>query len=55
MDPTPKPNGTAFTYDTAGVLRTIRNRAGVRWTLVWDGGFNLVQAIQAPFGRRTSF
>ena len=34
---------------------TIRNRAGVRWTMTWDAGFNLVQAIQGPLGRRTSF
>ena len=50
-----QPDGTNFNYDNTGVLRTIRNRAGVRWTLTWDSGFNLVQAIQGPFGRRTSF
>jgi YD repeat-containing protein len=50
-----QPNGTAFTYLTTGVLSTIRNRAGVRWTLTWDSGFNLVQNIQGPFGRRTTF
>src|SRR5207248_7721006 len=49
-----QPDGTAFTYDTSGVLRTIRNRAGIRWTLAWDAGFNLVQAIVGPLGRRTS-
>ncbi len=50
-----QPDGTAFSYDNTGVLRTIRNKANVRWTLTWDSGFNLVQAIQGPFGRRTSF
>ena len=50
-----QPDGTSFNYDNTGVLRTIRNRAGVRWTLTWDAGFDLVQAIQGPFGRRTSF
>jgi RHS repeat-associated protein len=48
-------NGTAFKYDASGVLRTIQNQAGVRWTLVWDSGFNTVQSITGPFGRRTSF
>ena len=50
-----QPDGTKFVYDATGVLRTIRNRAGVRWTLTWDGGSNFVQAIQEPLGRRTSF
>ena len=50
-----QPNGTAFTYDILGVLRTIRNRMGVRWTLTWDAGFDLVQHIDGPFGRRTTF
>ena len=50
-----QPNGTAFVYDGTGVLRTIRNRAGVRWTVTWDGTFSLVQGIVGPFGRRTSF
>jgi RHS repeat-associated protein len=50
-----QPNGTAFVYDDTGVLRSIRNRAGVRWTLTWDSGFNLVQSINGPFSRRTSF
>ena len=26
------------------MLRTIRNRAGVRWTLTWDGAFNFVHS-----------
>ena len=50
-----QPDGTSFNYDSTGVLRTISNRAGVRWTLTWDAAFDLVQAIQGPFGRRTSF
>ena len=50
-----QPNGTAFVYDTNSVLRSIRNRAGVRWTLTWDSGFNLVQHIDGPFSRRTTF
>jgi len=50
-----QPDGTSFVYDTTGVLRSIRNRAGVRWTLTWDSGFNLVQHIDGPLGRRTSF
>ena len=50
-----QPNGTAFVYDTTGVLRSIRNRAGIRWTLTWDSGFNLVQHIDGPLGRRTTF
>ena len=50
-----QPDGTSFNYDSTGLLRTIRNRAGVRWTLTWDAGLDLVQAIQGPFGRRTSF
>jgi YD repeat-containing protein len=50
-----QPDGTSFNFDNTGVLRTIRNRAGVRWTLTWDSGFNHVQGIQAPFGRRTTF
>ena len=50
-----QPNGTSFQYDNTGVLRTIRNRAGIRWTLTWDSGFDLVQSIQAPLGRRTTF
>ena len=50
-----QPDGTSFNFDNTGVLRTVRNRAGVRWTLTWDSGFNHVQGIQAPFGRRTTF
>ena len=50
-----QPNGTSFGYDTSGVLRTISNRAGVRWTMVWDSAFNFLQAISGPFSRRTSF
>ena len=50
-----QPDGAAFTYDSSGVLRTIRNQAGVRWTLTWDSGFNTVQHIDGPLGRRTSF
>ena len=50
-----QPDGTSFKYDSTGVLRSIGNRAGVRWTLTWDAAFDLVQAIQGPLGRRTSF
>ena len=38
-----------------GGAASIGNRAGVRWTLTWDAAFDLVQAIQGPLGRRTSF
>ena len=41
-----------YNYDTTGVLRTIRNNAGVRWTLTWDSGVNFVQHIDGPLGRR---
>ncbi len=50
-----QPNGTSFVYYNTGVLNYIKNRAGVRWTLTWDAGFNNVQAIRGPFGRRTTF
>ena len=50
-----QPDGTTFNYDTTGVLRTIRNNAGVRWTLTWDSGVDFVQHIDGPFGRRTTF
>ena len=50
-----QPDGTTFNYDTTGVLRTIRNNAGVRWTLTWDSGVNFVQHIDGPLGRRTTF
>ena len=50
-----QPDGTNFNYDTSGFLRTIRNNAGVRWTLTWNAGFTLVQHIDGPLGRRTSF
>ena len=50
-----QPDGTTFNYDTSGFLSTIRNNAGVRWTLTWDVGFNLVQHIDGPFDRRTTF
>jgi YD repeat-containing protein len=50
-----QPNGTSFVYGTNGALQSVRNRAGVRWTLTWDSGFNLVQHIDGPFGRRTTF
>src|SRR5487761_2074541 len=29
-------DGTAFLYDTNGILRTMMNPAGIRWTLSWD-------------------
>ena len=44
-----------YNYDTTGVLRTIRNNAGVRWTLTWDSGVNFVQHIDGPLGRHTTF
>jgi YD repeat-containing protein len=50
-----QPDGTTFNYDTSGFLRTIRNNAGVRWTLTWNSGFTLVEHIDGPLGRRTSF
>ena len=50
-----QPDGTSFKYDNTGMLRSIGNRAGVRWTLTWDGAFDFVQAIQGPLGRRTTF
>ena len=50
-----QPDGTTFNYNSTGVLQTIRNNAGVRWTLTWNAGFSLVQSIVGPFGRRTSF
>src|SRR5262249_19332895 len=50
-----QPDGTTFNYDTGGHLRTIRNNAGVRWTLTWNSGVTLVQHIDGPFGRRTTF
>ena len=43
-----QPDGTSFNFDNTGVLRTIRNRAGVRWTLTWDSGFNHVQSHPGP-------
>ena len=49
-----QPDGTTFHYDTSGFLRTIRNNAGVRWTLTWNSGFTFVQHIDGPLGRRTS-
>jgi hypothetical protein len=50
-----QPDNTAFNYDTFGVLQSIQNPAGVRWTLTWNGGFASVDYITGPFGRRTSF
>ncbi len=50
-----QPDGTTFNYATTGQLATIRNNAGVRWTLTWNSGATLVQHIDGPFGRRTSF
>ena len=50
-----QPDGTAFRYLSTGVLSSIANKAGLRWTLTWDSGFNLVQAIKGPLGRTTSF
>ena len=50
-----RPDGTSFKYDNTGILRSIGHRAGARWTLTWDGAFDFVQAIQGPFGRRTTF
>jgi YD repeat-containing protein len=47
-------DGTQFVYDNQGVPRTVRNNAGVRWTLSWDSGFNIVEHIDGPFGRRTT-
>ena len=50
-----QPDGTTFNYDSTGVLHTIRNNAGVRWTLTWNSGSTLVSTSTGPFGRRTSF
>ena len=50
-----QPDGTAFNYAASGVLSSMANKAGLRWTLSWDSGFNLLQAIQGPLNRRTSF
>ena len=50
-----QPDGTTFNYGSNERLATIRNNAGVRWTLTWNAGFALVQSIVGPFGRRTSF
>ena len=50
-----QPDGTSFKYLNTGVLSAIANRANVRWTMIWDAGFNHVQAIQGPLGRRTTF
>jgi hypothetical protein len=44
-----QPDGTAYRYATNGVLSSIANTAGVRWTLTWDSGFNKVLVIQGPF------
>ena len=43
-----QPDGTTFNYDTTGTLRTIRNNAGVRWTVTWDADSEFVQYIDGP-------
>ncbi|AMV40969.1 putative deoxyribonuclease RhsA (plasmid) [Planctomyces sp. SH-PL62] len=47
-------DGTSYHYDATGALRTIRNRAGVRWTLTWDQVYTRMRSIEGPFGRRTT-
>ena len=46
---------TVSFYAASGVLTSVANKAGNRWTLSWDSGFNLVHSIIGPLGRRTSF
>ena len=48
-------NGHLFKYDATGVLQTVRNQAGVRWTLSWNADVTKVLYITGPFSRRTSF
>ena len=50
-----QPDGTTYNYAASGVLTSVANKAGNRWTLSWDSGFNLVHSIIGPLGRRTSF
>jgi hypothetical protein len=50
-----QPDGNSFAYDTNGTLRSIRNPAGLRWTVSWDAGFNKVVHFDGPYGRRTTF
>src|SRR5439155_23996987 len=48
------PNGTVMTYDSSGVLQTLRNMVAATWTLNRDGGGRVTSAV-SPSGSRTSF
>ena len=48
-----QPDGTAYRYNTSGVLQYVANPAGGRWTVSYTG-VNRIKAIVDPFAGRTT-